>query len=79
MARFPNPGLGSSLRNKVNPYFATGAGGFLQTILNGFGGLDIGEEGITQIKGIKLPKTWKSLTITGVGIEKKTVVVVNEK
>jgi hypothetical protein len=52
---------------------------FLQTILNGFGGLDIGEEGITQIKDIKLPKTWKSLTITGVGAEKKTIVVSNEK
>ena len=63
----------------TNPYFATGAGGFLQTILNGFGGLDIGEEGITQIKDIKLPKSWKSLTITGVGVEKKTIVVVGGK
>jgi trehalose/maltose hydrolase-like predicted phosphorylase len=63
----------------TNPYFATGAGGFLQTILNGFGGLDIGEEGITQIKDVKLPKSWKSLTITGVGVEKKTVVVLGGK
>ena len=63
----------------TNPYFATGAGGFLQTILNGFGGLDITEEGIEQIKDIKLPKAWKSLTITGVGVEKKTITLVNGK
>jgi protein-glucosylgalactosylhydroxylysine glucosidase len=75
----PPFGVLSETAGGTNPYFATGAGGFLQTLLNGFGGLDIGEEGITQIKDIKLPKTWKSLTITGVGIEKKTVVVSNEK
>ncbi|PWK28595.1 trehalose/maltose hydrolase-like predicted phosphorylase [Arcicella aurantiaca] len=63
----------------TNPYFATGAGGFLQTILNGFGGLDIEEEGIIQLKDIKLPKTWKSLTITGVGVDKKTVTVLGGK
>ncbi len=56
----------------TNPYFATGAGGFLQTILNGFGGLDIGEGGIEQIKGIKLPAHWKSLTLTGIGLQRKT-------
>jgi protein-glucosylgalactosylhydroxylysine glucosidase len=58
----------------TNPYFATGAGGFLQTLLNGFGGLDISEKGIAQLK-TALPKTWKSLTLKGVGVEKKTVVV----
>jgi hypothetical protein len=63
----------------TNPYFATGAGGFLQTILNGFGGLDIEEEGIIQLRDIKLPKTWKSLTITGVGVDKKTVTVLGGK
>jgi trehalose/maltose hydrolase-like predicted phosphorylase len=55
----------------TNPYFATGAGGLLQAVLMGFGGIDITPKGITQIKSI-LPKNWKSLTITGVGIEKKT-------
>ncbi len=55
----------------TNPYFATGAGGILQAILNGFGGLEITPTGITQIKS-SLPKQWKSLTITGVGPEKKT-------
>ena len=58
----------------TNPYFATGAGGFLQTILNGFGGLDITEDGIDQLK-VKLPAKWRSLTITGVGPEKKTFTV----
>ncbi len=50
----------------TNPYFATGAGGFLQAVLNGFGGLTISDAGITQIK-TKLPKGWKSLEMRGVG------------
>jgi trehalose/maltose hydrolase-like predicted phosphorylase len=58
----------------TNPYFATGAGGILQSVLMGFGGLDITPNGIVQIKSI-LPKNWKSLTITGVGVEKKTFAV----
>jgi len=58
----------------TNPYFATGAGGILQSVLMGFGGLDITPKGITQIKSV-LPKSWKSLTITGVGVEKRTYTV----
>ena len=54
-----------------NPYFATGAGGILQSVLMGFGGLDIQFEGIIQIKSV-LPAKWKKLTITGVGVEAKT-------
>ncbi|MEP7107283.1 MAG: glycoside hydrolase family 65 protein [Ferruginibacter sp.] len=57
-----------------NPYFATGAGGILQAVLNGFGGLEITPGGITQIKST-LPKKWKSLTLKGIGAEKKTYVV----
>ncbi len=57
-----------------NPYFATGAGGMLQIVLFGFGGLYFTEEGIIQKNPI-LPKEWKSLTITGVGPEKKTYVI----
>lgn len=53
------------------PYFATGAGGMLQVVLFGFGGLDITDEGIVQKDPI-LPKQWKSLTINGVGPENKT-------
>jgi protein-glucosylgalactosylhydroxylysine glucosidase len=58
----------------TNPYFATGAGGYLQTLINGFGGLDITDQGIIQLP-VKLPKNWKSLTIKGVGAEKKTFTV----
>jgi protein-glucosylgalactosylhydroxylysine glucosidase len=61
----------------TNPYFATGAGGFLQTLINGFGGLDIVEDQIEQ-KKVKLPSHWKSLTLKGIGVEKKTIVVKNE-
>ncbi|MFT6782943.1 MAG: trehalose/maltose hydrolase-like predicted phosphorylase [Saprospiraceae bacterium] len=52
-------------------YFATGAGGMLQTILFGFGGLEISDEGIIQKNPI-LPKEWKSITIKGIGMDKKT-------
>jgi trehalose/maltose hydrolase-like predicted phosphorylase len=58
----------------TNPYFSTGAGGILQALLMGFGGLDITPNGLTQIKSV-LPKTWKSLTITGVGPKNKTFTV----
>ncbi len=58
----------------TNPYFATGAGGFLQATLMGFGGLDITPGGIVQMK-TKLPKGWKGLTMTGIGAERKTFVV----
>ena len=58
----------------TNPYFATGAGGFLQSVLMGFGGLEITPEGIVQIKTF-LPNHWKSLTLTGIGPEKKTYTV----
>lgn len=57
-----------------NPYFATGAGGMLQVVLFGFGGLHITENGIEQINPI-LPKEWKSLTLKGIGPEKKTYVI----
>ncbi len=70
-----NPfGVLSESAGGTNPYFATGAGGFLQSVLMGFGGLDITPEGIVQIKSV-LPSSWKSLTITGVGPGKKTYVV----
>lgn len=57
-----------------NPYFATGAGGMLQAVLCGFGGLRITDKGIVQ-KYPCLPEGWTKLTITGVGPQKKTFVV----
>jgi protein-glucosylgalactosylhydroxylysine glucosidase len=62
----------------TNPYFATGAGGIIQAILNGFGGLNITSNGITQIK-TTLPKNWQKLTITGVGPDRKTFVALPNK
>lgn len=58
----------------TNPYFATGAGGILQAVLNGFAGLQITEQGIEQLP-TRLPTPWKSLTITGVGKEKKVFII----
>jgi trehalose/maltose hydrolase-like predicted phosphorylase len=55
----------------TNPYFCTGAGGMLQAVLFGFGGLNITNQGIKQIHSV-LPKQWKSLKITGVGKDNKT-------
>ncbi|MBS1950955.1 MAG: kojibiose phosphorylase [Cytophagales bacterium] len=52
----------------TNPYFATGAGGFLQAVIFGFGGLQITDQGIIQNR-TKLPKNWKSLTLKGIGAE----------
>jgi len=49
----------------TNPYFATGAGGILQSLLMGFGGLDITEKGIVN-KGGHLPPSWQGLTLTGI-------------
>ncbi|RYZ33093.1 MAG: glycoside hydrolase family 65 protein, partial [Sphingobacteriales bacterium] len=58
----------------TNPYFATGAGGILQSVLMGFGGLDITPKGIVQVKSV-LPVGWKSLTLKGIGPGKKTFTV----
>ncbi|PKQ46589.1 glycosyl hydrolase family 95 catalytic domain-containing protein [Confluentibacter flavum] len=56
------------------PYFATGAGGMLQTILFGFGGLHITDQGIIQKNPI-LPKQWKTLTLKGIGTDKKNYTI----
>ncbi|SDF90899.1 glycoside hydrolase family 65 protein [Mucilaginibacter gossypii] len=58
----------------TNPYFATGAGGIIQSLLMGFGGLDITLTGIVQVKS-KLPANWKSLKITGVGMNRATYTI----
>ena len=46
----------------VSPFFITGAGGTLQTLLFGFGGLELTDEGIKE-EGQNLPSHWKSLQI----------------
>lgn len=56
----------------TNPYFATGAGGMLQAVLFGIGGLDITNDGI-KVLDTKLPKKWKSLKISGIGVDSMEV------
>lgn len=46
----------------TNPYFATGAGGILQSVIMGFGGVDITPNGLGRVKSV-LPPHWKSLEI----------------
>ncbi len=66
--RVPPFGVLAETAGGTNPYFATGAGGTLQAVLFGFGGLPITDEGVVQ-KGAVLPKAWKGLQLTGVGRE----------
>lgn len=48
----------------TNPYFLTGAGGVIQSMVFGFGGYDITDSGLKKIK-TAIPKEWKSVTIKG--------------
>ncbi len=66
-------GVLAETATSMNPYFATGAGGLLQSVINGFAGLEITDEGIKQVPSV-MPKHWKKLTITGVGPEGVTFV-----
>jgi trehalose/maltose hydrolase-like predicted phosphorylase len=70
----PPFGVLSETAGGTNPYFATGAGGMLQSVIFGFGGLNISDAGVTQLK-TKLPARWKSLEISGVGVGKIKFVV----
>ena len=64
----PPFGVIAEVAGGTNPYFATGAGGMLQSVLNGFGGLQLTDEGIIQVE-TPLPSSWNSITITGVGVD----------
>lgn len=68
--RVPPFGVLAECAGGTNPYFATGAGGFLQGTIMGFGGLDITPQGIVQLK-TKLPKGWKGMVMTGIGVERR--------
>jgi trehalose/maltose hydrolase-like predicted phosphorylase len=70
----PPFGVISETAGGTNPYFATGAGGMLQSVIFGFGGLVINDLGIQQIK-YKIPKKWSSLEIRGVGISRTNFLV----
>src|SRR5690606_2802120 len=56
----------------TNPYFATGAGGMLQAVLAGFGGLRMTDNGVEQDSS-GIPKEWKLLRIIGVGKDDRVV------
>ncbi len=68
--KVPPFGVLAETAGGTNPYFATGAGGMLQTVLFGFAGLQISDTGISQRKQA-LPAKWKSLEVKGVGIEQR--------
>lgn len=70
----PPFGVLSETAGGTNPYFATGAGGMLQSVIFGFGGLRITDAGIQQTKN-KLPKKWKSLEIKGVGVSGASYII----
>lgn len=73
----PPFGVISETAGGTNPYFATGAGGMLQAVLAGFGGLRITQHGIVQQKS-GIPAEWKSLRIVGVGKEEREIIVNNK-
>ena len=50
----------------------------LQSVIFGFAGIEITEDGIVQLPA-SLPSHWKSLTVTGVGTERKTYRVENNR
>lgn len=63
----------------TNPYFATGAGGMLQLVLMGIGGLEITDEGVISVEQKVLPPKWKSLEIKGVGVDRKIFKITSKK
>ena len=70
----PPFGVISEAAGGSNPYFATGAGGMLQAVLSGFGGLQITDDGIEQVD-VPLPTGWDKMTIIGVGSGDQTIEV----
>lgn len=72
--QLPPFGVVAETKGGDNPYFLTGSGGVLQTVMMGFGGLEITSKGVEQRQST-MPSHWKSLTITGVGKNKSTVII----
>jgi trehalose/maltose hydrolase-like predicted phosphorylase len=73
----PPFGVLSENANNSRVSFVTGLGGILQSVIFGFAGIEITEQGIIQLP-TKIPAHWKSLTVTGVGPEKKTYKITNK-
>jgi trehalose/maltose hydrolase-like predicted phosphorylase len=70
----PPFGVLAEYAHSKNPYFVTAAGALLQSVLYGFGGLEITDQGMVHKPG-KLPAAWKSLTLTGIGPKRETFIV----
>ncbi len=70
----PPFGVISEAAGGTNPYFATGAGGMLQAVLQGFGGLQFAEDGIIQ-ESSSIPAGWRKMTISGIGKEGETFTI----
>lgn len=70
---FAKPPFGVFAQTKWgnNPYFLTGAGGVLQSMVFGYGGFNIGDQGI-YFTNNSIPAEWKKVTIK---TETKTNVV----
>lgn len=47
-------------------YFVTASGGYLQTLIYGFGGLRIAEQGLREAYAPVLPADWKSMTMKNI-------------
>ena len=62
----PPFGVFAETATSDNLCFMTGAGGMLQTVLFGFGGLEITPEGLVRRETL-LPPGWKSLTVRTAG------------
>ncbi len=58
----PPFGVISETAGGTNPYFATGAGGMLQAVLFGFGGLDITAQGLER-GSVILPAAWENIEV----------------
>lgn len=55
-------GVFAETKGGSNPYFMTGAGGVLQSLIFGFAGYDITDSGVS-IKDPILPSQWKKLNV----------------
>ncbi|MEM9647913.1 MAG: glycoside hydrolase family 65 protein [Bacteroidota bacterium] len=74
--RVPPFGVISEMAGGSNPYFATGAGGMLQNVIAGYGGLEVTDNGVERTVETKLPKGWGTLIIKGIGKDNETVEII---
>lgn len=46
----------------TNPYFLTGAGGVIQSVIFGYAGIDITDQGVTKVQTV-IPDEWDRVII----------------